>query len=250
MDAGSNEKVYSFFRQLTLLNLLLIAVIIFMADYSIRPYFDVTFGPMLPSPHIPAEIDTVTTHEYNTPSLSDYILVAEDNLFHPERKIPVEKKAEATPLPKPDFLLYGTLISDDLRVAYLEDLKAPHSSTGRGRRQIPVRQGDVLSGFTLREVSSDKVLMVRGEESITIKVHENRSKKETPTPAAIGIPGKASQGAQTSLPQQKAPQPVGTPERTQATPSSLQQSTSTGLPLPYTHADQRILDALDRRQKK
>lgn len=201
-----------------------------MASFMLLPFLNINIKYMLPSRQTTVEKDAVTASEYSTPSLSDYITVAEDNLFHPERKIPPEKKAEAAPLPKPDFILYGTLISNELKVAYLEDMKAPRSSTGRGHRQIVLRQGDVLSGFTLREVNNEKVVMVRGEEKITVQVHKKRANRETPTRAGNAAPGQTAQ-----VPSRKSE--VATP---------LQQSPAQTVP--HTQADQRIMDALDRRK--
>jgi len=47
--------------------------------------------------------------------MQDYAVIPEKNLFHPDRIIPVEKK-EVT-IPRPEFVLYGTLIVDDVRIA-------------------------------------------------------------------------------------------------------------------------------------
>jgi hypothetical protein len=81
-------------------------------------------------------------------------------------------------LPKPEFVLYGTLITDDLRLAYMEDLKAPRNSPGRGKRQTALKKGDTLSGFTLKEIEADRIIMARGEESLTVKVLGDTAKKE------------------------------------------------------------------------
>ena len=97
------------------------------------------------------------------------MIISEENPFHPERKIPVEKKAEQ-PLPKPEFVLYGTLITDDLKMAYLEDLKAPRSTSGRGKRQVALKQGDSLSGFRVKEIEAGKVVMVRGDDRIIVPI--------------------------------------------------------------------------------
>lgn len=125
-------------------------------------------------------LNTVGTLDF--PSLSDFSIIGDENLFHPERKIPIEKKEEK-PLPKPEFVLYGTLISENLSLAYLEDLKEPYTSPGRGKRQIPLRAGDTLSGFTLKEIYTDKVVMIRGEEKIVLNLTDPIRKKRELTPA-------------------------------------------------------------------
>jgi hypothetical protein len=120
-------------------------------------------------------------------------MVGENNLFHPERIIPAEKKEEKQ-LPKPEVVLYGTTISDDLKIAYLEDLKAPKSTPGRGRRQLSLRKGDSLGGFILKEISTDKIVMVRGEEVLTVSIYDSHKKAKKLVPAAATA-AKAPQAA-------------------------------------------------------
>jgi hypothetical protein len=117
--------------------------------------------------------------ENRNPSITEYALVSEKNLFNPDRIIPVEKKeAGQQSLPKPDFLLYGTLLSKDVNLAYIEDLKALRNTPGRGRRQVALKIGDVISGFTLKEIHADYIVVARGEEAITLKITDNAEKRD------------------------------------------------------------------------
>ena len=164
------------FRNINLLNIMLIAAIIILANYTILPMFNMSFTYTLPAGKKIISDKDEKPDEAHIPSPSDYMIIAEENLFHPERKIPVEKKAEQA-LPKPEFVLYGTLITDDLRLAYLEDLKAPYSSPGRGRRQTVLKIGGTLSGFTVKEIGTDQIVMVKGEESLVVNVIDPNIKK-------------------------------------------------------------------------
>jgi hypothetical protein len=157
-------------RNINLLNLVLLSVAVVFSLYSLFPILDVRIKYALPLPGKSQVIAKETTDELQTPSVTEYAVISEKNLFHPDRKIPVEKKVEQ-PLPKPDFVLFGTLITGGTSLAYLEDLKAPRSTAGRGKRQIALRKGDTLSGFTLKEIHADKVVMVRGDETITLPVN-------------------------------------------------------------------------------
>jgi hypothetical protein len=198
------------FSNISILNLLLTVFISFMAFYTLLPQLSIDTAYTLPDQKKTADIAfkeapsaTQTSH-----SLSDYMMVAEDNLFHPERKIPPEKKAEEAPLPKPDFVAYGSVITESTRIAFLEDLKAPRTTTGRGRRQIAVREGDIFSGFTVKEVGSDKVVLARGEDRMSVPVRRDKSKKEASAPA-----GKAASLQAAELETQK-PSPAGLPPKT------------------------------------
>lgn len=125
-------------------------------------------------------------------SPQDFRSIADENLFHPERIIPPEKKAEAA-LPKPEFVLYGTLITPELKVAYLEDKMAPVTTPGRGQRQTALKIGETLSGFQLKEIAPDRVVMSRGEETLTILLQE---------------PGKSKPRGEASSPGGRIPAPT------------------------------------------
>jgi hypothetical protein len=184
-------------RNINLLNAVLLLAAVVFALYSLSPLLDVRIRYALPVPGKTAGTVKETTDELQTPSVTEYTVISEKNLFHPDRKIPVEKKAEQ-PLPKPDFVLFGTLITNGTSLAYLEDLKAPRSTAGRGKRQLTLKKGDTLSGFTLKEIEADKIVMVRGDETITIPVNPRDRSASTATTAAAA-PQKPAPQAQTAM---------------------------------------------------
>src|SRR4030043_553879 len=193
------HKLKYIFRNINLLNIILITSIIILANYIVLPMFNMNIKYTLPAGKKIVGDDDEKPAESHIPSLTDYTMIAEDNLFHPERKIPVEKKDEQ-PLPKPEFVLYGTLITDDLSLAYLEDLKVPRSTPGRGKRQTAMRKGDSMSGFTLKEIETEKVVMVRGEERIIVPITDPSHLKERKESGAVATAPKLPQvKAQTSI---------------------------------------------------
>lgn len=182
-----------FLKNINLLNLLLTATIVFFANYTLFLMFVTKMKYTLPSVTKSIFSETEPLDETSPPSSSDYIVVSEDNLFHPERRIPPEKKKEEeVPLPKPEFVLYGTLITPDSSLAYLEDLKAPRNTPGRGKRQTPLKKGDMMSGFILKDVQPDKIVMVRGEEKMLVRVY-NPNRVKIPEGSAPGAPSHAPQ---------------------------------------------------------
>ncbi|MEW6416509.1 MAG: hypothetical protein AB1480_00090 [Nitrospirota bacterium] len=168
---------------INLLNIMLIAVIIVLANYIILPMFSMSITYTLPAGKKIISDKDEKPAESHVLSSSDYTIIADENLFHPDRKIPVEKKAEQ-PLPKPEFVLYGTLITDDIKLAYIEDQKAPYSTQGRGRRQTVLKIGDIMSGFTVKEIDADKIVMARGEERIEVNLIDSASSKRRETGVA------------------------------------------------------------------
>lgn len=178
--------------------MLLLTVMIIFADYSIAPMLEtkvnypLPFAKQRPGAVEKQEEDITLAH---LPSVFEYALIGENNLFHPERKIPVEKKEEP-PLPKPDFVLYGTLITNDISLAYLEDLKALRSTPGRGRRQTALRKGETLAGFTLKEIEHEKIVMVRGEETMTVPIDDPSHPKQRVAAALTAAPASLQKPAQ------------------------------------------------------
>lgn len=181
-------------RNITVLNITLLVSLLLLAYYAVLPLLDMNIQLALPSLKKTETEDIAPTSQAQTPMLADYMLIADQNLFHPERKIP-EKKEEKQ-LPKPEFVLYGTLISDDTSIAYMEDMKAPHNTAGRGKRQKAIQKGAMLSGFTLSEIYHDKVVMIRGDEKVEIKITDQQHKKARGTGTTSSIAeGKSSDPA-------------------------------------------------------
>lgn len=178
-------------RNMNVINLVLAGLIALSLVYVARPFLRTDYSYPLPRIQRAATEEPIAPQEAEPekgPSPADYALVAEQNLFHPERKIPVEKKAEA-PLPKPDFILYGTLITENVSIAYMEDLKAPVTTPGRGKRQSSLAAGDSLSGFVLKKVEADRVTMARGEEVIIVMLDDHaKPKKRTESATSTLLP--------------------------------------------------------------
>ncbi len=197
-------------------NIVLAAVLVVFANNMFLPLFGKGAKITIPSPKKQAAVPAKTTEkpaDSKSPSPSDYFLIAEQNLFHPERKIPPEKKDIADkPLPKPEFVLYGTLVQDDFSIAYMEDRKAPQSSPSRGKKQIPLRLGQSLSGFILREIDADKVVMVRGDEQLEVQLNDPSKSKTRESSTGVPIAQQAPPPIQPAQPvtagQQHPAQPV------------------------------------------
>jgi hypothetical protein len=199
-------------NNINVLNIVLILAVLVMAHYAVAPLLHVNLGDIMPLQKKSTEEKEIKPAALNPPSPADYLIIADENPFHPERKIPPEKKAEEKPLPKPEFVVYGTVISDDTSFAYLEDLKVPVNTLGRGKRQIALRTGDVLSGFTLKTVEADSIVMVRGEEKMVIPVRNTsraKSSVQAASPKAAAPAGTKSTPLPASLGGPREPLPAG-----------------------------------------
>ncbi len=217
-------EMKKFLKHINLLNILLFSIVLVLVSYVLVPLTNFKVSIYLSerkSGHEkPKEAAVMTT---NTPSSTDYVIISDLNLFHPERIIPPEKKTEQ--LPKPEIVLYGTLITHDTQIAYLDDLKAPYSTSGRGTRQRSLRLGQVISGYTLKEIHHDKILIAKGDDVIEVRMLAKKrsqftetasteaSTSQTSSQSLIPAPSRVKTGGQppgvvlTGPPQAGAPSP-------------------------------------------
>ena len=232
-------RMSSILRQITVLNCILLVCILAFAYFILIPIFAVEVK--VPSASGSAVQATGPEKEQAAepvvnPPMQDYAIISEKNLFHPDRIIPVEKK-EVT-IPRPEFVLYGTLIVDNVRIAYLNDKKVPRTTPGRGKRQVGLKVGETLSGYTLKEVLPDGAVLVRGDDRIELKVISPENKKERGV-AESGMPavpgGLATQPAMPTGPQ-VSPTPAMMPQTPVGQGSSIQQNP---IPAPGTFRSRR-----------
>jgi len=118
----------------------------------------------------------------------DYIVITEKNLFHPARKLEAETKPEQQ-IARPEIILYGTLITDDKRIAYIEDKKSPYSTPGRGKRQVAVKEGDMIAGYKLEIVNTESILLVHGDDRITVDLRTQKERKSGEAAAKSTLSG-------------------------------------------------------------
>lgn len=204
-------------RSMNILNLLLVTALALLVIY-LFPFVTMrlTYGSPKVQKTIEAQLDK--PGQSQSPPPSEYMVVAEQNVFHPERKIPPESKDERDKdKHKPEIVLYGTLIADGMRLAYLEDRKSPQSTPGRGKRQSVVKQGETVSGFVLKSVEEDRIVLVRGEEQIIASVSDPDKRTPTaplPQPAVAqrsSLPSGGSHAAKVAVTQSVTPRSVAPP---------------------------------------
>ena len=177
-------------RSINLLNLLLLAVAITAIACAVIPLTDITVNVTPPAPtDAGAGQPDQAAAGSPAPVYSDYASIAEQNVFHPSRRIPPEKKGDLA-VPRPEVILYGTLITNDMRLAYVEDKKSPRTTPGRGKRQIALKKGETLSGYVLKEVENDRIELVKGNDRIVVYLSDrNKARTDEATPS-VASPGR------------------------------------------------------------
>jgi hypothetical protein len=128
-----------------------------------------------------------------------YGTIASRNLFSPDRSEAPSSNTAANALaavPKPS--LHGVILRDGAPVAYLED---PIT-----KRVAGYRVGDSVAGGTLQSISEDRVILMRPEGQVDVRLHDP-SRPRPPVPAAAGQAETAAQRPPFPIPQPGVPQP-------------------------------------------
>lgn len=192
-------------KNINLLNIILLLVILMFFQNIVKPRINIK-----PEYKVPKNSESIE-EDKNKPSKNkdsisiDYMIIAAENPFHPERIIPVEKK-ELPPPPKPELLLYGVTITDEFSIAYVEDKKTPLTTPGRGKRHTVLKKGDSIGGFVLKEIHPDRIVLVRGEETLVVNLTD--SSKPRDGVVSPSTPQKPSQPISRPVRPQNIPQPI------------------------------------------
>lgn len=119
------------------------------------------------------------------PTGLDFVVVTEKNLFHPERRMPPDKRGEQV-LARPEIIFYGAIITSDKKIAYVEDKKNPYSTPGRGKRQIPLAEGAMIGGYQLKEINPESIVLVHGDDQMVVNLRDQKDRR--PEEAKISAP--------------------------------------------------------------
>lgn len=178
-----NKILKQFLSNFNLLNIILMILIVAFVQYRLLPRLSSGVSLNLERPPV-IKSEGNGNHEAEGPvklTPQEYGIIADMNLFHPDRTI--VKYAPPPPpevkLPLPDLVLYGTLMSDSVKLAFIDDKKAPFSTPGGGRRHKTLKIGDTISGFTVRDIGFEKVFLTRNKEEIVLKKSDHSEGKRT-----------------------------------------------------------------------
>jgi len=165
-------------RNATVMNMVLFAVVVALVVVTAVPLVRVRHGYSLPGIKAKPPGQEGPRADLQPKLPSDYAVIGEANLFHPDRVIPVDRKAE---VPRPEIVLYGTTI-DTVRLAFIEDKKNPVTTPGRGKRQRVVKLGEEVGGYTVAEIGTDRIVLVRGEDRMTVQLSPPDKRKASDEP--------------------------------------------------------------------
>jgi len=158
------------------LNLLLFAAAGAFFFYFLYPLLNAPLSVNVPPAREITAVTAVAAAEQEKQPPADYAVIEAQNLFHPTRVIPPEKTV-AQQIPRPELVLHGTMITGGLKVAFVQDKKAVPTSPGRGVRQVALKEGESISGYRVQQVTEKMIVLVNGEDRMTIYLDELKERK-------------------------------------------------------------------------
>jgi hypothetical protein len=159
-----------------------------------------------------------------TGSVASYIMIAEKNIFSPERKeFSITGIDQSKPMMRPQIILYGVTISKDYESATIVN---PGRPLRKGEREMTtLKIGDRVGEYKLAKILPDRITMEAGEDSFEVLLFDSSMpKKRTITkteakpaeitstsPAPVPAPAAVPKVAETPKPAEPARERVTEP---------------------------------------
>lgn len=182
----------SIIKHVNILNILLLSAAAAMFAFAAIPLLADIPAPVT-APDAAKKIavqQEVAAAPYQAPPYTDYVVIPEQNIFHSLRKMPPENKGEKLVL-RPDLILYGTVMVDNARFAYVEDKRAPQPQPGQRKKQIVLREGASLNSYVLKVVEKDRIEMVKGDDRMVFYLLDLNKERSGETLRSSASPDKA-----------------------------------------------------------
>ncbi|MEF9427375.1 MAG: hypothetical protein L0956_09490 [Candidatus Mariimomonas ferrooxydans] len=122
--------------------------------------------------------DTMAGRQVNLNEAA-YLTIVEKDLFRPSRTDPKTDNGIQISNPSELIKLFGTIIMNNEKIAILED-----PST---KKTKPYHINDSLSGFVITDIQKDKIIVLRGDEKIEVKLR-NMKGFTTPSSTSATVP--------------------------------------------------------------
>ncbi len=112
----------------------------------------------------------------------DYNVITDLNLFHPERKfIKEEESVDLKLKDSNDFVLYGTMLTDEGGIAYIEEKRSGKKKKDGESEKKTVRTGDEINGYIVKSITLEEVELRRDDVIVIVSVNDpTKERKKLP----------------------------------------------------------------------
>ncbi len=179
-----------------------------------------------------SEEASAVTEVKKGPANLPYTVIAEKNIFSPERKeFPLVTQSPPAgelkkPAPRPQIVLYGITIAGDYQSATLSN---PVKPLPKGEREtVTLKVGGMIGEYKVAKILVDRVVMESGEDSFEVLLYDPKNpKKRTyvrtetkPAAVASAVPSPAPPSPGTPTPTPSVPTTPAQERVTSTTPAS------------------------------
>jgi hypothetical protein len=112
-------------------------------------------------------------------TIQSYILVAQKNIFTPERKeFPISSLDQSKPMTRPQVILYGVTIAENFQAASVAN---PGRPLRKGEREtMTLKIGDQIGEYKLTKISPDRITLEAAGDNFEVLLFDaNAPKKRT-----------------------------------------------------------------------
>jgi hypothetical protein len=205
-----------------LINVVLAAMIVFFGILSVDVWTEKSRAVPENSSHPASEVNPPVNRIINriTPAASTYDIVAEKNLFSPDRTAGVSEETDTT---LPDIsgkkiFLYGVVDLGGQKQALVNHpVTAAGAVPAAGRAEDAwVRVGDSIGNLKVAEIDKEKIVLMDGVDRYEIFLHDDNKPTNRPkaVPQSPSTPTVVVTGSEP-----KAPAPAANPGGTGSTPA-------------------------------
>ena len=168
-------------------------------------------------------------------SARSYILIAEKNIFSPERKdfpiaVPVEQSKTNV---RPQVVLCGVTIAEDYQAASVTN---PGRTLRKGEREtLTLKMGEKIGEYKLAKVSPDRILLENNGDSFEVLLYDPKAPKKRMEVRAESKPAAITSSQPTPAPSQgEAPKTIPAQQTAEAPKEPVQQSVVPPSPRPVS----------------
>jgi len=114
-------------------------------------------------------------------AVGSYLIVAEKNIFHPERKdFPIFSPSLGDPskkqIPRPQIILYGVMLNGDYQSASVAN---PGRPMQKGEREImTLKVGDRIGEYQLVQILPDRIMLEGPEDKFEVLLYDSKIQKK------------------------------------------------------------------------
>jgi hypothetical protein len=184
------------------------------------------------------KVPLATDAQKGSDSIRSYILIAEKNIFSPERKDFPTAPTQQKSVVRPQVILYGVTIAGDYEAA---SIVSPGRPLMKGEREtLTLKIGGKIGDYKLAKVRPDRVTFENGNDSFEVLLYDLKNPKKRMEAKAVSQPAAVISPQLAPVPSSREA-PKLTPYRESVQEPKRLPQAQVARPLPFNKHTYRLL---------